>query len=761
MSFNPLRRPGPAIFLGYFALTLVWMYPLLPALGRGLPNDPGDPLLNTWIIWWNARVVPFSTEWWNAPSFYPLTGVAAFTELLVSLNLIASPVIWITGNAVLAYNVVFLLSFPLSAFAAYALCLELTGDRRAAIVGGLAFGFAPYRIAQLPHIQVLASFWMPVALLGLHRYVRTHQTRWLVLFAASWLLQGLSNGYFLLFFSIFVPLWILWFVRPREWRTLGAIVAALVLAALPVVPILLGYQTVQSRFGFTRRLEEILFYSADVTSFLAPPPKVLAWGWFQSLARPEGELFPGVTIVALIVVAIVLTWRAVPRERLSRIRLLLAIGAAVAAVMAISVLVFGAWKIQIGQTVLLSVGRFHKPFFNVVLCSLAFFFSGPRFLAAFKRRSALVFYALGAVLGGLMCLGPEPRFLGEQILSKPPYALLLELPGFKGLRVPTRFWMVAVLCLAAAGALAFARLSRRWPRRANLVAVVCCAGIALDAWPGPVPVAEVPAPVTCAPEHAASAAAFVQLPLGSLRADLRAMYRSAGRGLPAVNGYSGYYPPHYVALDVGLRRLDERVLVDLASFGTLEVAVEGSGDPHGRWREFVMNVPGARELPGCAASGVRLFDIPRQDTQKTPRASGRRLAIASLTTDESPETVQAMTDGDLQTRWSAGPQLDPHWLLIDLGRERAVTGLVMSLGPFLHDFPRRLLIEHSRDGVSWTRARNAGTHREAFWGAIREPRVIPVELALRIADARYVRLTQIGRDRVFYWSIAELAVLGR
>ena len=78
----------------------------------------------------------------------------------------------------------------------------LTGRPDAAWVAGLAYGFCPYRIDQLAHLQVLASFWLPLSLLALHRYWQERRPRWLVLFAGAYLLQGLANGYFLLFIPV-------------------------------------------------------------------------------------------------------------------------------------------------------------------------------------------------------------------------------------------------------------------------------------------------------------------------------------------------------------------------------------------------------------------------------------------------------------------------------------------------------------------------------------------------------------------------------
>ena len=64
-------KKGALVFLIYSAITIALTYPLIMRMGSVLPNDAGDPGLNTWILWWNTQTVPFSTPWWNAPAFHP------------------------------------------------------------------------------------------------------------------------------------------------------------------------------------------------------------------------------------------------------------------------------------------------------------------------------------------------------------------------------------------------------------------------------------------------------------------------------------------------------------------------------------------------------------------------------------------------------------------------------------------------------------------------------------------------------------------
>jgi uncharacterized membrane protein YfhO len=66
-----------------------------------------------------------------------------------------------------------------------------------------------------PHLQVIATWWMPLALTCLHRYLRDRQSRWIWLAAGACVLQALSNGYFLVYFPLLVAAWLAWFLPGR------------------------------------------------------------------------------------------------------------------------------------------------------------------------------------------------------------------------------------------------------------------------------------------------------------------------------------------------------------------------------------------------------------------------------------------------------------------------------------------------------------------------------------------------------------------
>src|SRR5712671_6734196 len=91
--------------LAYALITAAIFHNLLPVMATRIYSDIGDPLLNASILAWSAKHLPLTDAWWNYPSFAPLSGVTAWTEHLLGAYPLTTPIVWATGNPVLAYNV--------------------------------------------------------------------------------------------------------------------------------------------------------------------------------------------------------------------------------------------------------------------------------------------------------------------------------------------------------------------------------------------------------------------------------------------------------------------------------------------------------------------------------------------------------------------------------------------------------------------------------------------------------------------------------
>jgi hypothetical protein len=753
---------SPAVLLAtaaYVVLTVALTWPLILHPGSRVPNDLGDSLLNTWLMGWNARVLPLTAKWWNAPQFFPVGGAMAFSEHLLGLSWITTPVMWLSGNPLLAYNAAFFFSFPLCALSAYFLTYSISRRHDCAFVSGLAFGFAPYRMAQFAHLQVLSAYWMPLALAGLHRYFEDGRGRWLMLFAAAWLMQALACGYYLFYLSVLIGLWLLWFGAGRErWRALPRVVLAWAVAALMLAPVLYGYWTYQHAYGMRRWPDEIAAFSADVASVLKAPFNLRLWGWLDVVDRPESSLFPGVTTVLLIVAGLAIGWSRAAKAGIGRLRIAraLVIAGVVVGAVAASPLYFGPWKIEIGGLRLLSVSMPHKPLSIALLLLATAGGLHPSVRTAWRHRSALAFYALAAIVMWLFSLGPAPTLMNTPIIYKAPYAWLMMLPGAEGVRVPARFWMLAVLCLAVAAGLALRQIGARWPRLAPALPVLACIGLLSDAWPVPI---ALELPPQARPIHT-RAVARLELPVSPAH-DLLVLYRATAHRRPVINGYSGYFAPHYWALQYLLDRRDPDVLTRLSALGSLEVVIDHGLDRSGALRRFVRSHPQAEHVYEDAAyTTYRIQGGPQ--VQPLAKVEGDPLPIASIAAADNSALVGAMTDRDIVTRWHAGREQRPgDTITVDLGQPRLAHGAETLIAGYVADFPRRLSIDTSLDGHLWSPAWSGETALMALSAALEDPLNVRLPFSFEPRAARYLRFTQTGSERTYYWSIAELRILGR
>jgi hypothetical protein len=514
---------------------------LIAQYGSAIPADLGDPLLNTWILWWNTQRVPLTEAYWNAPAFAPAPNVLALSETLLGLTWLTTPLIRLGASPAVAYNTMFIVTPVLNGMAGYWLGLTLTARRDAALIGGLALAFAPYHASQLSHLQIEAMFYMPIALVGLHRYWATGDWRWAGLFACAVVMNALTSGYFLVYFSVLAGLVIAWlFMSSRSVRSLAVVGVSLLLAALALLPVILVYRTVQEEWHLGRSINEIERLGADLSSIVLGSPHLALWPITTPLHRAEVSAYPGIAIGGLIAAAAVMAFRARRRD-LPRPRWQNAIARGLAAASGLA-FVAGMGAVLIGE-------KSYKVFGVAIDLALLAVVSSPRFTGLVRAGSLPALYAAGAAAAAILALGPVGRVLGHRFWYTPPFSWLMSLPGFDHVRVPARFMVIEAVCLSVLAALAMTRI---WPvvtRRSVMATAIVAAAIVIDGWMV-VPVVTLPAsqPVPV------SADLVVELPSHGYAEDVAAMYRAMTHGRPVINGYSGWTPPHYIPLQADLRR---------------------------------------------------------------------------------------------------------------------------------------------------------------------------------------------------------------
>ncbi len=746
-------RPWLIGLAAYAALSVAFLWPIIVHLSSAFPHDALDPGFTTWVLWWNAHAVPLTSRWWNAPMFWPVSGTLTFSEHLLGISLLTTPLQWAGLTPLAAANIAVLVSFPLCAIAAHALAFDLTRRHDAAAIAAVVFGFSPYRVSQLPHVQMLWTFGLPLTLVAGHRYVAGRDRRWLAALGGAWLVQAMSNGHFLLFFPVLLVCWLLWFGRDRlAWRPIAG---AWMAASLPLLPFVLMYERVHADRGLERTLGEIVHYSADITGLFAASPNLMLWHGLSKWSRAEGELFPGALALLLVIAGAAAgvlraRRRVVPLSAaMRRGHAGLALVSAATMLVAISPSIVGPWKVG----TIVSVSSAAKPLTIALLFAAIALGTTRPSVGAWRSRSPLAFYTGAAVLMFVLSLGPYPTFAGRQILFRAPYSWLMELPGFGSIRVPGRFGLLFILCLSVAAACAFASFTAQLSQRSRrILAAAAAIAILIESWPA-VTVAARPRSIAVLN---GSTDPVVELPLGPIDRDIAALYRSIDHRQPVVNGYSGFFPPHYVVLEIALRDGDLDALAAVAPGGSLTVTIDRRLE-FDRWAGALL----AHQALLLASDGDE-FVYRLAGAAPDPVVTGERLAIQAIEASAANERAAAMIDGDYSTVWATpGPQQGGETLVVDLGRGRYVTAVRMDFGGLAADVPRALAVECAGEPGGWQPCWHGSALAAAVRGALRDPRHLPMVLPIERAGVRRLRLRDTAGDSSRPWSIVELIVMGR
>lgn len=270
-----------------------------------------DIYFNMWRLAWFAHALATSpARLFDANIFYPEPRALALSDAMIVEGAAAAPLLWAGLNPVLVHNILLLGAIALSGAAMYALVRYLTGSRGAGLLAGIVFGFAPYRVDHIAHMELQWTMWMPLAFLALHRTLDTGRLKYGVAAGACLALQMLSSIYYGIFLATLIALaGLLLLPRDRQaafGRAARALAAGAVLAiavsALYAVPYLRAHEKVGDR-----AIEDVAAFSATPASYLvATPGNWLYGGLAPARDRAERRLFPGATAVVLAIAGLLL-----------------------------------------------------------------------------------------------------------------------------------------------------------------------------------------------------------------------------------------------------------------------------------------------------------------------------------------------------------------------------------------------------------------------------------------------------------------------
>lgn len=333
------RREVISYLVGGVLLAVVMSWPLVLHLGERIPQDLVDPLNQTWQLGWVGhalRVSPSSI--WQANGFYPVQDSLAFSDSLMGYAPI-SVLLRGTRGALTAYNLAFITAYTMCFAGAALLARELGARTSAAVVAGVAFAYAPWRMTHNGHLNILSIGGIAIAAFLLLRGYRRASRRLIVAgwLACAWQLSlGFAMGLFFAYLLMVVAAVAIvgWLLRGRPSLPRNTVVGSAVGIALFLLAAGLlarPYLRITERYPEAQRsIEAVDFFSPPPRSLLAAPGEGRVWGDRTKAVRdtlpfvPEQALFPGITVVALA------AWGAIAGTWSRRWRLSLVAGVVVA-----------------------------------------------------------------------------------------------------------------------------------------------------------------------------------------------------------------------------------------------------------------------------------------------------------------------------------------------------------------------------------------------------------------------------------------------
>lgn len=543
--------PSPAKHLGAFALyallavALTW--PLAPHMSTYVA-DRGDPLLNCWIIDWGCYALTHSPlHLYDAPVLHPAKFPLAFSENMVGIDLAVLP-FHIAGAAPLVvYNLAMILGFAFSGYGAWVLARMITGNSVAAFAGGIFAAFVSFKFDHLSHVQVVWTGWLPLMLAALLAYWRHADAKHALLLGAAFVMNGLTNIYWLAFgaTALGITIAFLFIVSDRRdaafWRRL---IVTLAVSCAVLLPFLIPYEVVSKMYRLWRRSSESLAGSATPYDFLMSSERSLLYGKIaKGRSHVERHLFLGIMPVILAAFSV---WRRRPRRRST--------GEAAGAPQRKTRLLDGAIALLAIAALVMTRTRHGAD----VPITLALVLAAIRFapnIRDFVQRSRFNIEEWTAALW--IAIGLAGAF-GEHAFLHP--FLFRLLPIFRATRTPARWVVILHTGLAVWMAIGLIELLARVaiPR---LVAAAVLALTIVDVLPR-IDWASVPAERPPVYHWIARArpSVFIELPVSPGEPEAQYMLAATTHHVRMMNGVSGFDPP--------LRK----VLVDLCDHGKYDDA---------------------------------------------------------------------------------------------------------------------------------------------------------------------------------------------
>ena len=287
------------------ALAAAWPLPLHlgDRIATGTEDTSTVPLFNLWSLRWNAdRLGHLYAGYWQAPIFHPTRGAFAFSEPEPLTGLAFAPLHWLTGNQVLAYNLVLVGALVLNGWAAARLCRRLGVTPFVAVLVGLAVQRLPFVLDQLGVLQLVMVWPVLLTVDAALAWSAQGGRRRATLVGLGLVATFATCTYYGLFLAVVLAV-LVPFVLRRSWLDVRRLGEAMIGAGIFVayaVPLLVGQQRWLSGFSWTDATVQA--NSASWSDYRNLPERALGarlLPWVAGDPATGHRLYPGTVFLVL------------------------------------------------------------------------------------------------------------------------------------------------------------------------------------------------------------------------------------------------------------------------------------------------------------------------------------------------------------------------------------------------------------------------------------------------------------------------------
>jgi hypothetical protein len=261
----------------YVVLTIIFTYPVAFSANT-FPGDGGDGYWFLWDFWaFKNAIFTHTNPLYTSYIYYPIGVNLAFstTSFFNAALSIPLQLIWDLPHA---YIFVWLISFALSGYGAFALMRYLGGSTKVAFISGLIFTFCPYHFAHaLGHMNLIATAWVPLYALFFLKTIRENKRSNPVIAALFLSITAFCDFYYVIYLvtlSVLLVTYYFWTERQqaaftRVLRRTALTFAIFLGLTLPLLVPMIQELLHGGGYAYAPSFDQ---YSADLVAFVVPSP---------------------------------------------------------------------------------------------------------------------------------------------------------------------------------------------------------------------------------------------------------------------------------------------------------------------------------------------------------------------------------------------------------------------------------------------------------------------------------------------------------